>query len=774
LICGAGNSRRNTVLFIDEKYFDIVNGVLNNGRDLNKELVHAKFNAYYGLYNSSGLNVSFPKILVVKDLETERLVKADFVEEGIVDKIEEKEKLLKFNLFDGQGLISPDFAEKWSSEIGIDYIPSNFIVRASFIKGMCATFDFRRFSREVAHNSFVEDVWGKTWDINDIDIIISQSQFKLWDSYQSLEDYVENCNKNDLGWLISRYSPKFEKTSVKSNYQFLQVLNLNNEQVKSLCKKTVDFFKYAIAEKYEYSLLYLLGDYINKEIDESWLNDIQDHISKALIYNPNILNDPYVKQHIIRTLNKKIKESYLGSLILNGNYSVMISDPYAQCEHIFGLPVNGLLKRDEYFSKFWNDRFIDKVVACRAPLTWRSEVNILDLVVGNRFDDWYSYLYSGIVYNVFGEDAMIHADSDVDGDLVMTTDQKEFIDGAFGGLPVSYEKKTASKAIVFPSMLWESDIKSFNSKVGFITNVSTTMYTLLPLFEKGSKEYNEVIERLKLCRFYQGCEIDKAKGIATKPFPKSWTRWQKKTLEMSVEELGEVEFENKLLVEKRPYFMRYLYSGYGRRYKKHLDTFETICQTRLGYGLNDVLAKTENEMFDEELEIKKGYDKFNPLIDTSSVMNMISHFMEEQVKEIKVCSKNQSYDPTILMDKSIGIDKSRLLSMKKLWDEWKSIKRNRNVDDDGEHEGIKHIAKSFHLKAEKISSNANELVNLAVQLCYIDNSKSPKDFVWSVFGNELVEIIKSNSGQPYFVPTIDPNGSIEFMGKTYEMREIYD
>ena len=74
---------------------------------------------------------------------------------------------------------------------------------------------------------------------------------------------------------------------------------------------------------------------------------------------------------------------------------------------------------------------------------------------------------------------------------------------------------------------------------------------------------------------------------------------------------------------------------------------------------------------------------------------------------------------------------------------------------------------------EKISSNGNELVNLCVQLLYKDNPKSPKDFLWSILGDELLEIIKQNSKRPYSVPVKDENGSIDYMGQKYEMREIY-
>ena len=100
----------------------------------------------------------------------------------------------------------------------------------------------------------------------------------------------------------------------------------------------------------------------------------------------------------------------MGKLLVNGNFQFMISEPYSLCEHIYGLPIKGLLNEFEHYSQYWNNRNVDTVVAMRAPLTWRSEVNTLHLQNNDKVNEWYKYLYSGIVYNVWGVDTMIAAD----------------------------------------------------------------------------------------------------------------------------------------------------------------------------------------------------------------------------------------------------------------------------------------------------------------------------------------------------------------------------
>ena len=90
----------------------------------------------------------------------------------------------------------------------------------------------------------------------------------------------------------------------------------------------------------------------------------------------------------------------------------MVSDPYAFCEHMFGLEVKGLLNRNEHFSHYWNQRGVKEVAAMRAPLTWRSEVNLLNLQNNEETKEWYKYQTDTIIYNVFGVDCMLHAGSD--------------------------------------------------------------------------------------------------------------------------------------------------------------------------------------------------------------------------------------------------------------------------------------------------------------------------------------------------------------------------
>ena len=49
--------------------------------------------------------------------------------------------------------------------------------------------------------------------------------------------------------------------------------------------------------------------------------------------------------------------------------------------------------------------------------------------------------------------------------------------------------------------------KSFNSKIGVITNIASNMISLKSIYKLESDEYKELDRRIKLLRYYQGTAI---------------------------------------------------------------------------------------------------------------------------------------------------------------------------------------------------------------------------------------------------------------------------
>ena len=82
------------------------------------------------------------------------------------------------------------------NEMQVDYLMGASCIRNSYCKGVVVTFDFHKFAKEIAYTDTVVDVWGNEHKIDDIELILTTSMLKLWDSYTSIDDYLQKCDKN--------------------------------------------------------------------------------------------------------------------------------------------------------------------------------------------------------------------------------------------------------------------------------------------------------------------------------------------------------------------------------------------------------------------------------------------------------------------------------------------------------------------------------------------------------------------------------------------------
>lgn len=431
LLCGAGHQRTNRAFYCEVSIFDELYEHLNCGARKIPILL-PKYNAYIALSSSASYVVSAPRVCVIPDCEIKMTKKVDWVEQKSEDEysINRIDKELGFNLFDGMGVVSPEMASKWCQELDISYLPSCWGIRSAFVKGMVCVIDFHKFSEEVAHSKIIKDVYGNEHNVDKIDMIITKSQFKLWNAYDNWEQYLENQQKYGWSWGITKVSPEKDVDWVLANYQYIQVLKASDEDIKELCSETEQWIKnISTGNDYGFKLLYLLGK-LSKNLDSNNLwNRVQDNSIKSLMLEQYLVNDDYLTTRVVNSIRKKIKQTMLGKIIIRGNYQIRISDPYALLEWAFGMEVKGLLNEGEDYMWYWNQLGVNEVVAMRSPLTWKSEAHILKLMNTGKMKEWYKYLTSGIVYNVWGCDCMLESDGDFDLDCSCTTNNKIFLKG---------------------------------------------------------------------------------------------------------------------------------------------------------------------------------------------------------------------------------------------------------------------------------------------------------------------------------------------------------
>lgn len=802
--CSAGQARVSTIVLCCDEITTELNNRLNNGRDINKRIAPSKFNAYFGLAGSATYKVSDPKFIVVKDFENLSKFKANFVTEtnwDLDDEIDVRDIEMKMNRTDGMGLISPKQAKIWADELGLNWIPSQFCIRQNFIKGMLSTFPIHQFCEEENNGNYIVDTIYKDKngnyikaDLREYDVIISESQFKLWDSFPNVDTYINNCHKNKLYWGISQYTPKQAKDILKLNYQFIQTLNLNQEDIEKLAQQFVDWICGVSYDNVNYMLLFLLGvnhteNSINKYIESS-----DNYWIKSLIANPEIRNDKYIRTKIRQLLKVKIQNGCIGDIFVDGNFQVLVYDPYAFMQHVCGNEVTGLLQNGEFYSNYWNERHVKQVDGMRSPLTYRSEHVILNLRKDEMTEKWYRYCKLGIILNYFGHEVVNFGGADVDFDILATTSNPYIINGVYEDeLPVVYDPPKPNKIKFTEEDLYCADTFSFGSIIGSITNKSSNAYALLSNIEKqygvNGEEYKITVSRLQQCCKAQSAQIDKAKiGREVKGIPKIWIRKQHINTDEdgnfidSDDLIKKKTMYNNILLNKYPYFFKYLYKDAKRKYDKYYEENEITCLQKFKMSLKKL--NELKKLSSDQQKFVDDFFKYMPLTYSDSPMNLLCRYIESINFEISKKIRENNGDDFTKLYKTHKIRYTQeqydiiISEFKKHVAGLKFDLLLPSVEDDDYNFNDESVREyrvdndSLEQKLFKVCNNVNIITNCLIDYFYVEKSSANKDILWGTYGKYIFANIKENTFSNPKFPIPDNDGNINYLNKQYILKEI--
>lgn len=420
LLCTTGGVKTSTVVYVSDKIHQELKKRLSNNHNINIPLVPAKYSAYEALAASGSNVVSWPmsgdsKIpggtIVVKDVMTKFL--ADVID--VDDSNYPNEPMVELkcnqefenNASDGCGIMTIELAKRWNGELCGNYDKPlcGCNLRNAFTKGMVFPFDIIKFAEEINGASdehpdkyLIEDVWGTKRDIRDAHLILTESQLKLWNCYDSWEDYYNSCIENKYTFRVAKTASDYDDMDEvrQLNYQFIAPLRLTQEDVKELIKPTVDEISDILGGDYRKTLVYLCGSKLN---DDNIMN--ADIISRAIMANPTLIGDDYVLNRVHRMIKRRITDAKIGVLDVRGNFQILSGDLYALAQSMFGMKVTGLLKSGEIYSKFWLNHGVDEVLCYRAPMSNEHSIVRQHICTNEDAKSWFKYMESIAIVNAW-------------------------------------------------------------------------------------------------------------------------------------------------------------------------------------------------------------------------------------------------------------------------------------------------------------------------------------------------------------------------------------
>lgn len=776
LLATSGGVKKSTVVFCSERVHDKLYSQLNAERNPEKKFVPAKLEAYISLACSASYPVSTPKgILVIGDVETkfkDNVIEINGQAGGrpILQEIDDYD--ITLSACDGLGLMTPTLAKRWSEEVEEDYLIAGCCLRQAFTKGMIFTFDFHQFADEVAQYELVQDVWGNTHNIKDIELVLTTSMLKLWDSYDSVDDWLEKSLRNHHTFAITKITPEHLDEEQTLNYQFLQSLDLSDEDIGELCQPFLDTIDGIMNKDYRRSLLYLRG----VDLKEKTVLRPPFDYTTAMMLDESMLNDPYTYGKIKHNIKNRIDRAKMGVLPVRGNFSIISGDPYLLCEYMFGFEPTGLLKAGEFYSKFWNDKGVTKTVAMRAPMTSHNNIQICNMVNDERVNKWYKYMDTVYILNAWDTTCAKLNGADMDGDTFFTTDNPVILRNVYPTKAIMCVQSASTKCVPTEKDFVKANKRSFGNLVGTITNYATSMYTVIVNFDKDSEEYKELEYRIACMQDFQQNSIDMAKGIEYRPVPKEWYDWKANKIlpNDGSKVIKEKEFNQRILANKKPYFMIYNYDKLKRDYNQYARPNEVVCNVKFNMDLDELRDKKDKTQKEQE-----SYNIFAlqcPVNVSPSVINKIAWHIEKHFAQ-KDLFHIEEFDTSKFKDNNIEYSQRMYNRVVELREEYKNalqttIRSDRRKYVDQETQAIinKILLDNFKEQTIETCGDIDVATNVLVDVCYSDNKS--KDLLWELCSEQLIRNLINNGYDTIRFPIQDRDGDIEFKGMKFKMEEV--
>lgn len=510
----AGQIRKKKAVFIKESVWNEIEKTVmcgltidkinsKGGNNVNKHL------AYMALTNSATdewPEFDIDRSIVIDDFETNVYGTFDFVDETDYS-ITRKTDYVPIPHTDGAGMILPSVSSK------------NFMFRAPWIKGLLGVFNFRKFIEVNDYSPIITDIYGQEHDIikNDIQIIFTKSQFKMYKYYDSWDEYKENFKK----YHCSAGKCNVEEDRIKNakiNYQMLQTLtNITDDEIDLLTQKSAERISNVCNSKD--TMMDILGI--------TPYNTNMTAFQKAVKMYPALLNDSYAKDVIREVKNSLLKKYRSGKLDVNGKYTFLLPDFYAACEFWFGhidSPI-GLLSDKEVFC--WLFKRYEKLDCLRSPHLYKEHAirfNVANEVYGDRtkyIREWFTTdgIYAS-THDLISKILMY----DVDGDKSLVVADKDFVRIAErnmnGIVPLYYNMRKAEPTQLNNKNIYAGLNAAFTGgNIGIYSNNISKIWNNEVFTSGTDAEKSEAIDCIKRLCCQNNFVIDYAKTLYKPEFP---------------------------------------------------------------------------------------------------------------------------------------------------------------------------------------------------------------------------------------------------------------
>lgn len=292
-------------------------------------------------------------------------------------RVEKRMDKLKTLCFDGEGLISKQYAEVLNRSLGPKRKHTSFQIRMPYVKGMLHQVDFKDFLIS-AGTETITDKWEVKHPVEDVDIILTESMFKgagwLEENGKTWEDYWAAFRKYHHALYITNVSKPKPKAQTELNFQFLNTLSMRTEEFRPedlplgwehspaedsrdwLTKETeLAYYNLCANEAYRIQ-------YFTEQAAYWWKPQSKEsQMAKILKCNPLLLSEPpYVKR--LESEAEGILSRYArGKLIVPGDNRFLSGDLFWLMSFLIDLAGVKTKQQNRFFASATSEQFPEDV-----------------------------------------------------------------------------------------------------------------------------------------------------------------------------------------------------------------------------------------------------------------------------------------------------------------------------------------------------------------------------------------------------------------------------
>lgn len=242
--------------------------------------------------------------------------------------------------------------------------------------------------------------------------------------------------------------------------------------------------------------------------------------------------------------------------------------------------------------------------------------------------------------------------------------------------------------------------------------------------------------------------------------------------DLSENEIAKKQFNLRILADKKPYFMRYIYPGLMNQYNTYLKNTNKKCLREFRQSIDELIDKDPNELTEAETEFIAYYIKRMPVGMHQCVMNKICKRFEEEFDNYFLKNTNDNEFDYRLMKSGQEYTTSQYYTILKLYEqytkrlqEYMQFSKRERIDEDEAVTKRGLMIKDFKTECQKVCSNAMQLCDIILDICY--RRSDSKQFCWDICSEEIIYNLFQNNDNTISFPVQNANGDIKFCGNTF-------